>query len=136
MTKAEEIRFQRGTYLGKTGWIDNDGTKLGTMVWVYVDIWNGDRRMKHTNVKKSSLAKKHLVPSSYAEAVMQQNPDIKAKLDKLCRDLAMCSIHKDPNGIIELVRQGLQKASVEQDELGYKKKFRKVVFGSTKKHSA
>jgi hypothetical protein len=48
----------------------------------------------------------------------------------------MCSIHKDPNGIIELVRQGLQKASVEQDELGYKKKFHKVVFGSTKKHSA
>jgi hypothetical protein len=136
MTKGEEIRFQRGTYLGKTGWIDNDGTKLDTMVWVYVDNWKGDGRMKHTKVKKSSLAKKHLVPSSYAEAVMQQNPDIEAKLDKLCRDLAMCSIHKDPNGIIELVRQGLQKASVEQDELGYKKKFRKVVFGSTKKHSA
>jgi hypothetical protein len=45
MTKGEEICFQRGTYLGKTGWIDNEGTKLDTMVWVYVDNWKGDGRV-------------------------------------------------------------------------------------------
>jgi hypothetical protein len=134
MTKGEEIRFKKGTYLGKTGWIDDDAELIATMVWVYVDNWKGDGRIKHTKVKKSSIAQMHGQPTSYAEAVIQQNPDIEAKLDKLCLDLAMCSIHKDGRGIMEVVRQRLESATLEHNELGYKKKFRHVDFDDSKKH--
>jgi hypothetical protein len=134
MTKGEEIRFKKGTYLGKTGWIDNDALGLNAMVWVYVDNWKGDGRMKHTKVKKSSIAQMHREPTSYAEAVIQQNPDIEAKLDKLCLDLAMCDIDKDAKGIMEVIRQRLEKATVEHNLLSYKKKSRHIIF-DTKKHS-
>jgi hypothetical protein len=88
------------------------------MVWIYVDNWKGDRHMKETNVKKLSLAKMHLEPTSYAEVVVKQNPDIEAKLDKLCHDLAMCYIYKYQTGIMEVVRKGLEKATVEHNQLG------------------
>jgi hypothetical protein len=48
MTKGEAFVSKEKLYLGNTGWTDNDGTKLDTMVWVYVDNWKGDGRMKHT----------------------------------------------------------------------------------------
>jgi hypothetical protein len=51
MTKGEAIHFKKGTYLGKTGWIDDDAKGLDTMVWVYVDNWKGNRcSIKHTQV--------------------------------------------------------------------------------------
>jgi hypothetical protein len=68
----------------------------------------------------------HLEPTSYVEAVVQQNPDIKAKLDNLCRDLAMCSIYKDQSGIMQVVRKGLEKATVEHNQLGYKNSFARL----------
>jgi hypothetical protein len=133
--KGDAIRFNKGTYLGKTGWIDAAGKGLDTMVWVYVDNWNVDgRSIKHTKVKKSSIGHDR-EPTSYAEAVVQQNPDIDAKLDKLCLDLAMCDIHKDEKGIMELVHQRLVKATEDHNKLGYKQKFRRVQFDSTMKNA-
>jgi hypothetical protein len=133
MMKGEAIRIKKGTYIGKTGWIDADAKVLDTMVWVYVDNWNGDgRSIKHTKVKKSSISQKDREPTTYAEAVIQQHPDIDATLDKLCLDLAMCNIHKDEKGIMELVHQRLGKATDEHNKLGYKKKIREVNFDSKK----
>ena len=134
MTKGEAIRFKKGTYLGKTGWIDDDGKALDAMVWVYVDNWNGDgHSIKHTKVNKSSVAYGDREPTSYAEAVVQQNPDIEDKLDKLCLNLAMCKIHKDEKGIMDLVHQRLVKATEKQNKLGHKQKFREVHFDLGKK---
>jgi hypothetical protein len=127
MTKGEAIRFKKGIYKGKTGSIDNDAEGLDTMIWVYVDNWKG-RHTKHTKVKKSSIAQVHVEATSYAEAVIQQHPDIESTLDKLCLDLAMCGIHKDAKGIMELIHKRLEKATVEHSQLGYKKRYRHVDF--------
>jgi hypothetical protein len=67
-------------------------------------------------------------PASYAEAVMAQNPDIEAMLEKLCQELVGCDITKNEKGIVEAIVKRLEKTAEEQKQSGYKKKFRRVAF--------
>jgi hypothetical protein len=134
MTKGEAIRFKKGSFKGKTGWIDNDGSIMEQMVQVYVENWNNKGQTKNAKVMKINIAPLHRPsPSSYAEAVIQQNPDIEDTLEKLCRNLAMCDIKKDGKGIMEVISNSLEQATEEQRKLGYKKRYRQVNFSSKKK---
>jgi hypothetical protein len=71
----------------------------------------GDGTLKRTFVKKSSAkAATQSSPASYSQAVLQQCPDVEEKLEKLCAELAMCQIEKDPDGILNIIATKLAKA--------------------------
>jgi hypothetical protein len=107
--KGDPIRFTRGTYQGKTGWCNKDKESKKTRLYVIVDLGRG--KMKRTWVKKSSVKPAiRSRPTSYSEAVLQQCPDLEEKLEKLCAELAMCKIEKDPIGIEKIISDKLNEA--------------------------
>jgi hypothetical protein len=55
------------------------------MFYVIVDL--GDGATKKTRVQKESVRKRQGSPLNYAEAILQQCPDIEVKMDKLCQEL-------------------------------------------------
>jgi hypothetical protein len=102
---ANEIRFVCGKYIGKTGWIDNEKEETKKMIYVIVVLENGST--KKTRVQKESVRKLHGSPSNYTEAILQQCPNIKVKMEKLCRELTKCSVAIDANdGILEIKQKG------------------------------
>jgi hypothetical protein len=73
--KGKKVRFIGGKYGGKKGWVDDD-RNLGTgTIPVIVDL--GKKGEKETYVYKYSVALEATVnPTCYAEAVIQQCPDL------------------------------------------------------------
>jgi hypothetical protein len=126
MTRGHQIRFVSGIYKGKTGWIDNDQKDTAKMRYVIVDLGSG--RTKKTRVNKESVGKPLGTPSCYAEAVLQQCPDIEQKLIKLCLELAKCSIGIDAAGILGIFNKQLHKATNAQLSLGSTATFRQVTY--------
>jgi hypothetical protein len=112
-SKGDPIRFIKGKYKGKTGWRNKDKESTRERLYVIVDL--GNNKLKATWVKKSS-AKPAIQPrpTSYSEAVLQQCPDIEEKLEKLCAELAMCKIERDPNGILAIINVKLAEACETQ----------------------
>jgi hypothetical protein len=112
--KGDTIRFVRGTFKGKTGWLNSEKGETSEQVYVIVDL--GNRRLKRTRVNKSSVKPLDSAtrPSTYAEAVMQQCPDVEEKLDQLCGLLAKCKIEKDPHGLFNVLTAKLDEATRKQ----------------------
>jgi hypothetical protein len=106
--KGNAIRFTRGKYKGQTGWVNKD--KKSTKERIYVIVDEGDK-LNRTWVKKTSV-KPALQPrpTSYSEAVLQQCPDVEARLEALCAELATCLIERDPNGIVDVFNKKLTEA--------------------------
>lgn len=99
--KGKQVRFVAGKYGGKDGWIDASKEEGDDTVPVIVNL--GKKGEKATFVYKSSIEyEMHGLPSSYAEAVLQQCPDLERKLVDFCRDLAKCDIQRDPAGILNI----------------------------------
>jgi hypothetical protein len=121
-----QIGFVSEKYLGKTGWIDNEKIDTAKMQYVIVDLGSG--RTKRTRVNKESVGKPLGTPSSYLEAVLQQCPDIEQKLNKLCLELAKCSIAIDAQGILDIIHKKLHKATTRQQLMGSKATWRQVNF--------
>jgi hypothetical protein len=67
-------------------------------------------------------------PASYSEATLREHPDIEASLDKICQELAKCSIHKDASGIMAIIQGKLVEATEKQSSLGNKGLYRHVKF--------
>jgi len=126
MTKGNAIRFVGGIYVGQTGWIDAEKKETPKQVSVIVDLGNG--KTKRTRVNKESVEKPSEAPSCYAEAVMQQCPDIEKRMNKLCSELAKCKIAIDAWGIMEILNEKLHKATKKQASMGSKATYRQVVF--------
>jgi hypothetical protein len=89
--------------MGKTGWIDNEKTETAKMIYVIVDLGSGGT--KRTQVNKDSVGKALRTPSSYSQVVLQQCPNIEQKLNKLCLELAKCSIAIYAQGILDIIHQ-------------------------------
>ena len=86
------------------------------MSYVIVDL--GNNNLKSTRVRKDSVGKPFQPPTCYAEAVIQQNPDIEGKMNKLCAELAKCNIVKDGAGIFEILERKLAEATARQSGMG------------------
>ena len=126
MKKGRAIRFILGHYAGKSGWIDEDKIPTESMFYVIVNLGTS---LRATRVLKGSVGEEHKPPTTYAEAMFQQNPDIEVTLRKLCGQLAKCSIlENDPEGLYRIVNKRLIEARERQDTLGSKGTYRRVQF--------
>ena len=112
--KGDPIKFTKGKYVGKTGWKNKEKGSTRERLYVIVDL--GNDVLKRTWVKKSSAkSRTQATPTSFAEAVLQQCPDVEEKLDSLCAELAMCNIGRDPNGLVAIMYATLNEACHTQN---------------------
>jgi hypothetical protein len=127
MSKGHAIRFVKGTYLGKEGWINAEKKGTAKKYYVIIDLGNGET--KEALVNKDSVKELDTKPAaSYSEATLREHPDIEAMLDKVCRELAKCSIENDGTGIMEIIQRTLTQAVRKQELLGHKAVYRRVKF--------
>jgi hypothetical protein len=83
-----------GSHAGKTGWYDTSNKKTARMIYVIVDdgddeggeVWA--RVMQHNVVDFAE-------EDSYAEAALNQHPNILKSMNKLCRALAECRLDEE-----------------------------------------
>ena len=120
--KGDEIRFIRGTYKGCTGWMDtaNKLKSKSKMVWVVVD--DEDEEV-HSRVWRTSIRESFQAPATWAEAVVQQHPDIESAVIEVARLFASCSI-EDEMSVLKLVGEEIRRAMTENG----KKTIRVVTF--------
>ena len=86
--KGEPIRFVAGTYNGKRGWIDISRAATAKMFPVIVDMGEGVEKItavRKTSVQKQSERKE---PSSFEEAILDQQPKVKHAMKRLVTKLA------------------------------------------------
>jgi hypothetical protein len=89
--KGGESRFARGTYKGCTGWIGLANKAKKDWVWVVVDDQDYEEEA-HTRVWKSSIHEAHKAPTTWAEAAIQQHPEIEEAIIQVSRLFATCNM--------------------------------------------
>jgi hypothetical protein len=89
-TKGREIRFVRGTYKGCTGWLDSANKTKKDWVWVVVDDKDYEEEV-HARVWKSSVRESHKAPTTWAEAAVQQHPEIEFAIIEVSCMFATCT---------------------------------------------
>mmetsp|Transcript_1023 Transcript_1023/g.1384 ORF Transcript_1023/g.1384 Transcript_1023/m.1384 type:complete len:83 (-) Transcript_1023:54-302(-) len=77
-----------------------------------------------SSIKRSSTSE----PTCYAEAVIQQCPDIEKNLVTVTRQLAKCDIGRDPQGFHAVVNQKLDEGRYWQEKRGSKAMYRKIKY--------
>jgi hypothetical protein len=122
--RGHEIHFVCGKYAHKSGWIDNEKEETKKMIYVIVDLGNGST--KKTQVNMESVGKPQESPSNYAEAILQQCPNIEVKMDKLCQEIAKCSVAIYGSAMLEFLSNKFQQATDEQTDKGSKATYRHV----------
>jgi hypothetical protein len=128
--KGKEIRFIGGKYGTKKGWINTDKEPGENTIPVIVNL--GKKGEWETYVFEENVADEPTTrPSSYAEAVIQQCPDLDQALTKLARDFAKCSIHVDPNGFFLLVQKKVDEATKQHEAKGSKALYRNIKYTAT-----
>jgi hypothetical protein len=88
--QGREIRFVHGTYEGCTGWIDTPNNTKRGWVWVVVDDKSYEEEV-HARVWKSSVRESHKAPTTWAEAAIQQHPEIEFSVIEVWRMFATCT---------------------------------------------
>ena len=125
--KGKEVRFIGGKYSGKRGWINMDKENGENTVPVIVDL--GKKGEKETYVYDYSLELEDTgIPATYAQAVIQQCPDLDCALTKVCRGFAKCNIRQDPEGFIGVVQKKMTEATKLQEDKGSKALYRRIQF--------
>jgi hypothetical protein len=125
--KGDKIRFIAGKYGGKTGWLNISEPADDKVTPVIVD--QGRKGEKITYVYTSSFKlQSTTVPTSYAEAVIQQCTDVEKDLVAVCRKLAKCDLRRDLPGFKAVLSSKLQEATEWQESKGSKAMFRKIQF--------
>ena len=133
MSRGDQIRFVKGAYAGKLGWIDKSREKKynKSQFWpVIVSLDDGEE--KHTRVIKSSVRTRvDKEPATYKEAIMQQHPDIEKKMIELAAMFAQCDV-QDLKEAARIFREELKQAQEYQMALGRdKSRWRAVEYDST-----
>jgi len=124
-TKGREIRFIKGTYAGRKGWIDASRKKTKSTFRHVIVEDDGDGE-KFTRVKKTSYREPFKLPTSYEEAAMQQHPDIEKTMILLAEMLASCGIGTHNAEVHQLLEDEIQKANTNLEKAGSKARFRNV----------
>ena len=128
--KGTPVRFIAGKYGGKTGWVNISENTDKEIVPVIVNL--GRKGEKATYVYTSSVRQdsSEAAPNSYAEAVLQQCPDIERSLVEVARKLARCDVNHDVVGFRKIIEMKLNEAIVHQESKGSKAMYRKINFMS------
>jgi hypothetical protein len=130
--KGRAIRFIAGKYAGKKGWIDIDGKEGDSTTPVIVYL--GKKGEKPTYVNDSNFENEPTIPPScYAEAVIQQCPDLQKLLVCTCRAFAKADIGNDTAGLYHILERTMKEALQWQTSKGSKALYRKVYYIEHKK---
>eukprot|EP00980_Cylindrotheca_fusiformis_P030736 scaffold25337_cov769-Cylindrotheca_fusiformis.AAC.1 len=125
--KGDEIVFISGLYGGQTGWINTQEPDHDENLPVIVLMKSG--REKVTFVKKDNARRAFTdAPGTYAEAVIQQCPDIERNVVTTTRQLAKCNIARDPQGFHKLLSDKLDEARAWQEKKGSKAFYRNIQY--------
>ena len=110
--KGEAIRFIRGTYIGCIGWLDTaNKCKRSKLIWVVVNDEDYDEEV-HTKVWQTSIRESLKQPETWADAAVQQHPEIEAAVIEVTRLFATCPI-LDEIAVMELISKELKRAKTE-----------------------
>jgi hypothetical protein len=125
--KGQKVRFIAGKYGGRKGWIDEDREAGQDTVPVIVNL--GRKGEWETYVYTFSVELERLIAATtYAEAVIQQNPDLDCALTKVCRDFARCNIKKDLPGFTQIIKKKLEEGTKYLESKGNKALYRHIKF--------
>lgn len=128
--KGEAIRFCKGTYRGRTGWVDvnYDDTPLKKMIAVFVFCESGKELRTRVNKTSIKYLRDDKQPDTFEEALLHQHRDIDEAMDKLCRDLVKCGLHVKESApeIAKIFIVKLTEAEAEQQMKGHKAVYRNV----------
>ena len=103
--QGENIRFVKGKYSGRTGWIN--AAKGLTEKMVYVIIDNGDEHPILTRVPKESF-EANSQPENVEEQILRRHPHVEDKLVELCVALSKLGINaSDP--MIDIFKKRLRQ---------------------------
>lgn len=125
--KGNEIRFVKGNYAGKTGWINKAKKKTKGDEQRYVIVEMGDGTELATKASKYSIRKPHEEPRTYEEAALQQHFDIEKTMVKLASMFAECAVY-DSKGAAKVFDKEVRRAIKEIRGKGPKARFRNVEF--------
>ena len=125
--KGDQIRFVRGSYAGKTGWINKSKKKTKEDKQRYVIVLMSNGEEKETKAGKYNYRKLHEEPRTYEEAALQQHFQIEKTMVKLAQMFAECAIH-DTKGATKLFEKELRRAMKEIHSKGPDARFRNVEF--------
>jgi hypothetical protein len=126
--KGQAIRIIAGKYKNKKGWIDLSGKEGDECTPVIVNLGR-KKGEKTTYVYDSSFAAEPtVVPSSYAEAVIQQCLDLETMLVGTCRGFAKADIGRDPSGFLRIIEEAMKDAVTWQNLKGSKALYRKIEY--------
>jgi hypothetical protein len=128
--RGKEIRFTRGTYKGCVGWLDkaNKAKRKSKMIYVIVEDQDYGEEV-HTRVWRSSYRERHKVPTTWAEAAVQQHPEIEDAVFETARLFASCRISGDENEktVMDFIATEIRKA-IDDNEALPKQTVRIVLF--------
>jgi hypothetical protein len=129
VNRGDRIRFIAGKYAGKSGW-KNDAEPADEKVTpVIVDL--GRKGEYATVVWTCSIRVVGIVtdaPKCYADAAIQQCPDVEKSIVTATRQLAKCDIGRDEEGFGKLLLTELGKAKEWQDKKGSKALYRSIEY--------
>ena len=115
VSKGEDIRFIAGKYAGKKGWMNLAMKDFGSAQKIHVLVDRSDVRkgvMTASFVYRSSITLERLYKNAtiLSAAVVQQCPDIEAKLIAVCRAFVVARVQNENDGFLEIVSEFMNTA--------------------------
>ena len=130
--KGKAIHILGGTYKGKSSWINIDKCKTAESSYVIIVMDDGTEVEKLIHDWNFDFATRRK-PRSYAEAALQQHPDINLQLNKLCEALSMLKVDNDMPKMLLIFNERLNAAAkFQQSRKGKKAVYRTVSYGKQK----
>lgn len=120
----------RGKYAGRKGYLDSANPRRGDKIWVFVV--KEDDTMKHTYVDFTSIRPLQPAPTTWAQAALQQVPNLESKLIELAYEFAKCDMDGHQEDVVNSIISELQIASSNQEERS-KATWYRVSFGAGKR---
>lgn len=126
-TRGRPIRFVKGTYAGRHGWIDSSRRETKSFTQAVIVAADGDDGERCTRVQKSSFRPEFQDPISFEEAALQQHFDMEQTMIKLAQMFVECGI-RDNREATELFAAELNIAATLQLQKGSSARWRDVTF--------
>jgi hypothetical protein len=134
--RGDAIRFTRGTYVGKTGWINNARPETACSLHVVVDENQSETRDAEflACVRKTSVAALRAT-STAEEFCIQSDAKVAYHLSKLAQALAECGVAGNPD-VLLIIKEHLDVAYMVQVQKGTRAKFSETALRlyKTKEH--
>ena len=133
MRQGKAIWFIAGKYAGRKGWVDDDGKPSASTVAVIVLKKNKTFHSTYVFPESIRLDSDYANPTSHAEAVIDQCPDVKKALVQLCCAVVKCDMQRNTEGFKRVIAQKMDEAVKWQESKGSEAMCRRINHNGNKK---